>query len=71
MYGQPGVSFAVLTGELIRRESRDEPGRYQQFITQERDDQNAKKPSNQSIAAQSKQIVKEVLLAQQGGVADG
>ena len=71
MYGQPGITFAVLTGELIRRESRDEPARYQQFITQEKVDENAKKPNNPSIAAQAKQIVKEVLLAQQGAVAEG
>ncbi len=42
MYGQPGVTFAVLTGELIRRESRDEPARYQQFVTKEREEENSK-----------------------------
>jgi hypothetical protein len=71
MYGQPGVTFAVLTGELIMRESWDKPARYQQFITQERVDENAKKPSNPSMGAQAKQIMKEVLLAHQGASADG
>jgi len=71
MYGQPGVTFAVLTGELIRRESRDEPARYQQFVTKEREEENSKKPNNPSVVAQAKQIVKEVLLAQQGGNAEG
>jgi hypothetical protein len=67
MIGQPGVKLSVLTAELVRRESRDDPGRYTQFVAQEREVENAKKPNNPSTATQVREIVQEVLLAQNGG----
>jgi ribosomal protein L15 len=56
----PGVSLSLLQAELVRRESRDDPERYQTFMAQERGAENAKKPQHPS----AKSIAKE-LLAQQ------
>ena len=38
------VGLSVLVQELVRRESRDDPGKYQTFITQEKEKENAAKP---------------------------
>jgi len=71
MIGQPEVTLSVLTAELVRRESRDDPGRYSQFVAQEREVENNKKPNNPSTANQVREIVQEVLLAQNGGEEGG
>ncbi len=61
---QPGMTLSVVTAELVRRESRDDPARYQQFLTQEKETENAQKPNNLSQADRIREIAREVLLAQ-------
>jgi hypothetical protein len=71
MIGQPGVTLSVLTSELVRWESRDDPGRYTQYVAQKREVENTKKPKNPSTATQVRQIMQEVLLAQGIGIEGG
>ena len=46
----PGVTLSVINAELVKRESRDEPGRYHQFVAQEREAENSRKPQNGKAA---------------------
>jgi len=62
----PGVTLSVINAELVKRESRDEPGKYQQFVVQEQAAESARKPNNPPAATLAKEIASE-LVGQQGG----
>jgi hypothetical protein len=57
---EPGVNLSIMQAALVQRETRDDPGKYQTVITQERKDENAKKPKNPSAANIAKEVAKEV-----------
>jgi hypothetical protein len=53
----PGVTLSVINAELVKRESLNEPGRYHQFVAQEREAENSKKPQNNKAAKESELVV--------------
>jgi len=57
---EPGMTLSILQAALVQRETRDDPGKYQTYITQEREAENAKKPQHSSAANIAKEVVKEV-----------
>ena len=54
---QPGMTLSILQRELVRKESREDPARYQTFVAQEKEVENKKKPQNAPVAT----VVAEVL----------
>ncbi len=56
----PGATLTIVTSELVRREGRDDPSRYQANIVQEKEQDNAKKPQHPSV----EDTVHKVLAAQ-------
>ncbi len=57
---EPGVNLSIMQAALVPRETRDDPGKYQTFITQECEEENAKKPKTPSATNIAKEVVKEV-----------
>ncbi len=62
----PGVTLSAINAELVKCESRDEPGKYQQCVVQEQDKENAKKPSNPPAATLAKELALELVVQQEG-----
>jgi hypothetical protein len=56
----PESNLAILTQELVRRESRDDPTKYQANIVRQKEEANAKKPKHPSTET----VVKQVLAVQ-------
>ena len=56
----PESDLAILTQELVRRESRDDPTHYKANIVREKEEANAKKPNHPSTEA----VVIQVLAVQ-------
>ena len=56
----PESDLAILTQELVRRESRDDPAHYKANIVQEKEEANAKKPNHPSTET----VVRQVLAVQ-------
>jgi hypothetical protein len=56
----PESDLAILTQELVRRESRDDPAHYKANVVREKDEANAKKPSHPSTEA----VIQKVLAVQ-------
>jgi hypothetical protein len=54
------MTLSILQAALVQRETRDDPGKYQIFVAQERESDNAKKPQQPSAANIAKEVVKEV-----------
>ncbi len=58
---EPGVNLSIMQAALVQRETQDDPGKYQAYITQERENDKAKKPKQPSAANIAKEVVKEVV----------
>jgi hypothetical protein len=56
---EPGVNLSIMQAALVQCETRDDPGKYQTFITQEREEENVK-PKTPSATNIAKEVVKEV-----------
>jgi hypothetical protein len=54
---QPGMNLSILQRELVRKERREDPRKYQTFVAQEKEVENKKKPQNPPVAT----VVAEVL----------
>ncbi len=57
---EPGVNLSIMQAALVHRETRDDPGKYWTFITQESEKENAKKPTQPSASNIAKEVAKEV-----------
>jgi hypothetical protein len=63
----PGVTLSVINAELVKRESRDEAGHYHQFVVQERELENSKKPHHATAGKAAKETTQELAVQGSGG----